>query len=59
MPPFMYRCSNTGHLVQGLTAEEVSDDDTYQPVTCIMCQQEVHLVNPATGQGFLGEDDNG
>ena len=28
MPPFVYRCSNTGHLVQGLTAEEVSDDDT-------------------------------
>lgn len=56
MPPFMYRCPNTGYRVQGFVAEEVSNDaDTYETVTCIVCQQ-VHLVNPATGK-VLGEDD--
>jgi len=39
MPPFMYRCPNIRHHVQGFTAEEVSDDDTYQSVTCIMCDR--------------------
>jgi uncharacterized protein YlaI len=57
MPPFMYRCPNTGHRVQGFTAEEVSDDNIYQSVTCIMCDR-VHLVNPATGK-VLGEHDDG
>ncbi len=56
MPPFMYRCPNTSRRVQGFIAEEVSADDTYESVTCVMCQQ-VHLVNPATGK-ILGEDDD-
>ncbi len=56
MPPFIYRCPNTGYRVQGFTAEEVSEDtDTYQTITCLMCQR-VHLVNPATGK-VLGEED--
>ena len=42
MPPFIYRCPNTGRHVQGFTAEEVSGEDTYETVTCAMCQQ-VHL----------------
>lgn len=55
MPTFLYRCPNTGFKVQGYSAEETSDEDAYQSVTCIMCRQ-VHLVNPATGK-VLGESD--
>jgi hypothetical protein len=56
MPPFMYRCPNTGRLVQGFAAEEASEDnDVYETVTCVMCQQ-THLVNPTTGK-LLGEED--
>ena len=56
MPPFLYRCPNTGHHIQGFIAEEVSGDDTYETVTCIMCQQ-VHFVNPASGK-VLGDDNS-
>ena len=56
MPPFMYRCPNMGRRVQGFTAEQIVDDaNTYELVTCLMCQQ-VHLVNLATGK-VLGEED--
>jgi len=55
MPPFLYRCPNTGYRVQGYVAEDMSDSNTYEPVTCAMCGQ-VHLVNPVTG-ALLGEDD--
>ncbi len=56
MPPFMYRCPNTGYRVQGFSAEEISDGaDVYETVTCLVCKQS-HLVNPATGK-VLGEDD--
>jgi hypothetical protein len=49
MAAFLFRCPNTGQLVQGWIAEDVShaDEDTYQSVTCLACQQ-VHLVNPKT-----------
>lgn len=57
MPPFLYRCPNTGYRVQGFVAEEVSDKpDSYEPVTCIACQR-THLVNPATGKVLGAEDD--
>jgi hypothetical protein len=57
MPPFLYRCPNTGHRVQGFAAEEVSEDlEEYETVTCIACQQ-VHLVNPTTGK-VLGDKDD-
>ena len=49
MPPFLYRCPNTGYRVQGFVAEEVSDDQTYVSVTCIRCRQ-THLVNPSSGR---------
>jgi hypothetical protein len=41
MPPFLYRCPNTGDHVQGWSAEEVSADQasTYETVTCIACKQ--------------------
>jgi hypothetical protein len=55
MPPFMYRCPNTGNLVQGFVAEEMSGDaSSIEAVTCLMCLQ-VHYVNPATGK-VLGEE---
>ncbi len=57
MPPFLYRCPNTGKTVQGFSAEDVSDEpDTYETVTCLACRQ-VHLINPSTGK-VLGEDDD-
>jgi hypothetical protein len=35
MPPFLYRCPNTGYRVQGFVAEEVSvEPDGYEAVTC-------------------------
>jgi hypothetical protein len=46
----------TGYRVQGFVAEEVSDDQTYVSVTCIVCRQ-THLVNPSTGK-VLGEDEH-
>jgi hypothetical protein len=57
MPPFLYRCPNTGYRVQGFVAEEVSDDsEAYEAVTCNVCQR-VHLVNPSTGKVLGGEDE--
>jgi hypothetical protein len=56
MPPFLYRCPNTGYRVQGFVAEGISDHQTYLSVTCIMCRQ-IHLVNPSTGR-VVSEDDN-
>lgn len=50
MATFLYRCPNTGHIVQGFIAEDVSDDaDSYESITCLACRQ-VHLVNPPTGK---------
>ncbi|MGO9682617.1 MAG: hypothetical protein ACLPTZ_08525 [Beijerinckiaceae bacterium] len=50
MPTFIYRCPNTGYLVQGITSDEVSDDDEYYVATfCDLCQR-LHLVNPKTGE---------
>jgi hypothetical protein len=55
MPPFMYRCPNTGDLVRGFVAEEMSGDaSSIEAVTCLICLQ-VHYVNPATGK-VLGEE---
>jgi hypothetical protein len=57
MAPFLYRCPNTGYRVQGFVAEEVSDDHTYLPVTCLMCRQ-THLVNPSTGRVVGGGEED-
>jgi hypothetical protein len=53
VPAILFRCPNTGHRVQGWIAEDVSDADenTYQSVTCLACQQ-VHLVNPKSEKVF-------
>ena len=56
MAPFLFRCPNTGYLVQGFIAEDAGEEsESYQAITCLACQQ-AHLVNPATGK-VLGKDD--
>jgi hypothetical protein len=56
VPPFLFRCPNTGYRVQGFVTEEAEGDQTYQPIDCIVCKR-VHLVNSATGE-VAGESDN-
>ena len=57
MPTFIYRCPNTGYLIQGATSEEASDDgERYVPVTCDLCRR-VHLVKPATGEVLRSTSD--
>jgi hypothetical protein len=56
MPPFLYRCPNTGYRVQGFVADDTSDDDErFEAVACIACDR-LHYVNPRTGK-VLGDDD--
>jgi hypothetical protein len=55
MAGFAYRCPNTALNVQGFTADDPGDDDSYVPVTCIICTR-VHLVNPRSGK-VVGADD--
>ena len=54
MTGFAYRCPNTGLNVQGFTADDPGDDDSYVSVTCIICTR-VHLVNPRSGK-VVGAD---
>jgi len=53
MPPFIFRCPNTGFRVQGLTPgndePEGTGDDVFVGVTCLACGS-VHLVNLKTGK---------
>ncbi len=58
MPPFIYRCPNTGLKVQGWVADDPAEGeaDTYEPVTCLICTR-VHFVNPKTGK-LLGTDED-
>jgi hypothetical protein len=58
MPPFIFRCPNTGFRVQGFGPEddwsEGAGDDVFVGVTCLACGS-VHLVNPTTGK-TVGEN---
>jgi hypothetical protein len=57
MPPFLYRCPNTGFNVQGFASnahESEGDDHIFVGVTCLACGL-VHLVSPKTGK-TAGED---
>jgi hypothetical protein len=56
MSAFVYRCPNTGKLVQAWTVEDPyeSEADAYEPVRCIACMR-LHMVNPRTRK-VLGED---
>jgi hypothetical protein len=54
MPPFLYRCPNTGQKAQGLTVEEAFEN-TYEAILCVACRR-LHFVNPKTGK-VVGQDD--
>jgi hypothetical protein len=56
MPPFIYRCPNTGYRVQGWAPDDDKSegaDDVFEGVTCLMCGL-VHFVNPKTGKTASG-----
>ena len=56
MAGFLYRCPNTGQLVQGWSADEIpAEEDSYESVTCLACTQ-LHFVNRTTGR-VLGTDE--
>ena len=56
MAGFLYRCPNTGQLVQGWSAEDVQNsEDSYESVTCLACSR-LHFVNRGTGK-VLGSED--
>jgi hypothetical protein len=59
MPPFLYRCPNTGFRVQGFAPDDndVSEggNDIFVDVTCAACGS-VHFVDPKTGK-TPGESD--
>jgi len=46
---FVYRCPATGLNVQGFFADEATEADSYEPVTCTACTR-VHLINRSTGK---------
>jgi hypothetical protein len=58
MAPFLYRCPKMGLIVQGWSAEDVTDEDgeTYETVQCTACAQ-LHLVNPRTGRVLAKSDE--
>ena len=49
MVPFTYRCPRTGQQVQGWAADDLTDGEIYEPVTCIACGR-IHLVNSKSGK---------
>ena len=50
MAGYVYLCPDTGVRIQAFTAAAITNDpNTFEPVTCIMCQK-VHHVNPFTGK---------
>ena len=58
MPPFLYRCPNTGQNVQAWAVDDPEDDDrSYIQVTCLACAQ-AHLVNPKNGKVLGVADDD-
>jgi hypothetical protein len=58
MPPFIYRCPNTGFHVQSFAPDDESESagDVFVGVTCLACGS-MHFVNPKTGKaaGETGE----
>ena len=51
MPPFIYRCPNTGFRVQGYKPGDTPDGGAYDAVECLICKQ-IHLA--VCGKTFLG-----
>ena len=52
---FIYRCLRTGQQVQVRIADDLTDDETYEPVTCTACGR-THLVNPKSGEVLESTD---
>jgi hypothetical protein len=57
MGTVIFRCPNVGAKVQAWFAEDVSDEDVYESVTCSACGS-LHLVSPATGRVVGADDDD-
>jgi len=51
----VFLCPNTCDRVQGWSADNGSNSESYEAVTCLACRQ-VHMVNPKTGK-VLGADE--
>jgi hypothetical protein len=52
MPPFLYRCPDTGFRVQDFTPDDNGSEganDVFVVVTCFACGHP-HFVNPKTGE---------
>ena len=49
MGAFTYRCPRTGLQVQGWAADQLTEGEFYEPVTCIACGR-VHLINLKSGK---------
>jgi hypothetical protein len=60
MPPFIFRCPNTGFRVQGFASDhdesEGVSEDVFLGVTCLACGS-VHFVNPKTGKTVSENDE--
>ena len=58
MPPFIYRCPNTGLNVQGWVADDPTEGEgeIYAAITCTICTR-LHLVDPKTGKVLGFEED--
>jgi hypothetical protein len=58
MEVFLFRCPNTGLMVQGWVADDppASDDNTYESITCTACGR-LHLINPKTRRVLGGSKD--
>ena len=55
MVEFLFRCPNTGRLVQGWSADDVqSSENGSESVSCLACTQ-LHFVNWATGKVLRSE----
>jgi hypothetical protein len=55
MAAFLYRCSAAGLNVQGYVADNPTDAEAFEPISCIVCAR-VHLVSTKTGK-VQGADD--
>jgi hypothetical protein len=52
MPPFLYRCPNTGFNVQGYAPNDHESErggEVFIGITCLACGL-VHPINPKTGK---------
>lgn len=56
MPAFLSRCPASGTNVQTWIADDPTERDDYEAITCLACQR-AHILSRKTGK-VLGEDDN-